>query len=151
MEHSHWNARRSLGQWLQEHKIPALFGLDTRMLTKMLRDDGGKIAKICFPEETGPTADCAFSDPNLRNLVAEVSTKEIRYFNQGAAGLRIVAYDCGIKFNIIRYFVGLNVKLTLVPYDYDLEKNEANLEWDGLFISNGPGDPTMAAATVKSF
>jgi carbamoyl-phosphate synthase small subunit len=150
LEHSHWNARRSLAQWLKEHNIPALFGLDTRMLTKMLRDDGAKLAKITFPEESGAHADCAISDPNKRNLVAEVSTKVIRHFNPNGAGPRIVAFDCGIKFNIIRYFINLGVRLALVPYNYDLEQNPDKLEWDGLFISNGPGDPTMAGDCIKS-
>ena len=151
LEHSHWNAKRSLAQWLKEHNIPALFGLDTRMLTKMLRDDGAKLAKINFPELKDESADCSFSNPNHRNLVAEVSTKEIKYFNQTAtSGLKIVAFDCGIKFNIIRYFLKLGVRLTLLPYDYNLETNPSKLEWDGIFISNGPGDPTMASETIAS-
>ena len=61
-----------------------------------------------------------------------------------------MAFDCGIKFNIIRYFINLGVRLTLLPYDYSLEANPENLEWDGIFISNVPGDPTMAKACIDS-
>ena len=62
-----------------------------------------------------------------------------------------MAYDCGMKYNIIRYFVDVHkVELTVVPFDYDLEKNPENIEWEGLFLSNGPGDPTMCPETIKS-
>jgi carbamoyl-phosphate synthase/aspartate carbamoyltransferase len=91
-----------------------------------------------------------FSDPNARNLVAEVSTKTINVYGASNSP-SILAYDCGMKHNIIRYLVDEHkVKLTVVPFDYDLEKNPANIEWDGLFLSNGPGDPTMCAQTITS-
>ena len=91
-----------------------------------------------------------FNDPNQRNLVAEVSTKEVNIYGQGNQN-KIIAYDCGIKYNIIRYLVETHkVQLAVVPFDYDLEANPNNLEWEGLFLSNGPGDPTMCAQTIKS-
>lgn len=91
-----------------------------------------------------------FSNPNERNLVAEVSTKEIVVYGAGNE-TKIIAYDCGMKFNIIRYLVqSHNVELTVVPFDYDLEKNPSNIEWEGLFISNGPGNPAMCSATAES-
>jgi carbamoyl-phosphate synthase/aspartate carbamoyltransferase len=91
-----------------------------------------------------------FPNPNERNLVAEVSTKTIQVYGKGQSP-RIMAYDCGMKFNIIRYLVRTHkVELTVVPYDYDLEANPAKIEWEGLFLSNGPGDPAMCAATIKS-
>jgi len=91
-----------------------------------------------------------FSNPNATNLVAEVTTKEIVTYGKGNA-TKIIAYDCGMKHNIIRYLVITHkVQLTVVPFDYDLEKNEANIEWEGLFISNGPGNPEMCSATVTS-
>ena len=91
-----------------------------------------------------------FSNPNERNLVAEVSTKEIVTYGKGN-GTKIIAYDCGMKFNIIRYLVQTHdVELAVVPFDYDLEKNPSNIEWEGLFISNGPGNPAMCSATVES-
>ena len=97
-----------------------------------------------------PQAMPDFEDPNKRNLVAEVSTKSVKVYGEGNE-TSIVAYDCGMKFNIIRYFVDTHkVKLTVVPFDYDLEANPDNIEWQGLFLSNGPGDPTMCPSTIKS-
>lgn len=91
-----------------------------------------------------------FDDPNKRNLVAEVSTKSVVVYGKGNP-TTILAYDCGMKFNIIRYFVETHkVELHVVPFDYDLEANPSKIEWQGLFLSNGPGDPAMCAPTIKS-
>jgi|EP00670_Eutreptiella_braarudii_P007508 carbamoyl-phosphate synthase/aspartate carbamoyltransferase len=143
-EHSHWDAARSLGTWLKDSKIPALAGLDTRMLTKKIREKGAMLGKIQFAGET-----LGFSNPNERNLVAEVSGKK-RVFkapNPDAGNVpRILAIDCGMKYNITRLLVSHNVHLTVVPYDYDIFQEE----WDGLFISNGPGDPSMCQVTIDN-
>lgn len=97
-----------------------------------------------------PTLTGSYSDPNKRNLVAEVSTKSVVTYGAGNSP-SIIAYDCGMKFNIVRFFVDThNVKLTVVPFDYDLEANPANVQWDGLFLSNGPGDPNMCPQTIRS-
>lgn len=102
------------------------------------------------PQSIPRSPDEIFSDPNKRNLVAEVSTKTVTTYGADNTP-HIVAYDCGMKFNIIRFFVDTHkVKLTVVPFDYDLEANPAKIEWDGLFLSNGPGDPTMCPQTIKS-
>jgi carbamoylphosphate synthase large subunit/anthranilate/para-aminobenzoate synthase component II len=91
-----------------------------------------------------------FEDPNKRNLVEEVSTKEIVVYGKGRSP-KIIAYDCGMKYNIVRYLVDTHkVELTVVPFNYNLEKNPENIEWEGLFLSNGPGDPTMCADTISS-
>ncbi|GMI07648.1 hypothetical protein TrVE_jg13123 [Triparma verrucosa] len=145
-EHSHWTATRSLSDWLKKAGVPALYGIDTRCLTKKIRDAGAFLGRV---ELDGLPA-IKFSDPNKRNLVEEVSTKTTKVYGAGQSP-KIIAYDCGMKFNIIRYFVNDHkVQLTVVPFDYDLEKNEDNIEWDGLFLSNGPGDPTLMGKTVKS-
>lgn len=113
---------------LIEHNVPALYGIDTRKLTKKIRETGAILGKIQFDDQEN----VEFEDPNSRHLVKEVSTKEVRYFNVEKGSPRIIAYDCGIKYNIIRYFVHhLNVAFYLVPFDYDLEKNEKNIEYDG--------------------
>ena len=144
---SHWASTRSLGSWLEEAGVPAIFGVDTRMLTKSLRERGAMLGRLEVGSDK-PTGD--FVDPNLRHLVAEVSTKTIVTYGV-AGGPKIVAIDCGMKFNIIRYLVEAHgVELTVVPHDYDLETNPAKLEWDGVFCSNGPGDPSKCAATIKS-
>uniref|UniRef100_A0A7S2S5X3 Uncharacterized protein n=1 Tax=Mucochytrium quahogii TaxID=96639 RepID=A0A7S2S5X3_9STRA len=140
--HSHWNAVRSLGDWLQQHGIPALQGVDTRMLTKMIREHGSMLGKIQFPEDS-----IEFMDPNKVNLIQQVSTKEVRVFNKGKSP-RILAYDCGMKYNIIREFIKREVELTVVPYDFDVTTHAG--KFDGLFISNGPGDPAMASVTIEN-
>ena len=89
-----------------------------------------------------------FSDPNTRNLVAEVTVKSTKVYCEGAA-TRILAFDCGMKHNIIRFFAGAcKVQLSVVPYDYDLQANPEKIEYDGVFISNGPGDPVMCSPTI---
>uniref|UniRef100_A0A7N6AC71 carbamoyl-phosphate synthase (ammonia) n=1 Tax=Anabas testudineus TaxID=64144 RepID=A0A7N6AC71_ANATE len=139
-EYSHWNSVKSLGQWLQEEKVPALFGVDTRMLTKIIRDKGTVLGKIEFDGQP-----VGISDPNQKNLVAEVSTKETKVFGKGNP-IKVVAVDCGIKHNIIRLLVKRGAEVHLVPWDQDL----LSLDYDGLFISNGPGDPSLAKTLIEN-
>ncbi|XP_015235429.1 PREDICTED: carbamoyl-phosphate synthase [ammonia], mitochondrial [Cyprinodon variegatus] len=139
-EYSHWNSVKSLGQWLKEEKVPALFGIDTRMLTKIIRDQGTVLAKIEFDGQP-----IEISDPNQKNLIEEVSTKEIQVFGKGNP-IKIVAVDCGIKHNIIRLLVKRGAEVHLVPWDQDL----LSLDYDGLFISNGPGDPSLAEKLINN-
>ncbi|XP_026127242.1 carbamoyl-phosphate synthase [ammonia], mitochondrial [Carassius auratus] len=139
-EYSHWNSVKSLAQWLQEEKVPALFGIDTRMLTKIIRDKGTVLGKIEFDGQP-----VEITDPNQRNLVAEVSTKDIQVFGKGNP-IKVVAVDCGIKHNIIRLLVKRGAEVHLVPWDQDL----MSLEYDGLFISNGPGDPSLAKTLIQN-
>ena len=143
---SHWNAVKSLGQWLTEQGIPALYGIDTRRVTKKLREKGSVLGKIEFEG----MSTIPFMDPNTRNLVADVSRKDVRTYGEGCSP-RIIAYDCGIKLNIIRFFVTQQkVCLIVVPFDYNLATNPSRIQYDGIFISNGPGDPMMCAATIES-
>ena len=102
--HSHWNSQRSLSQWLTQNRVPALYGIDTRLLTKKIREKGALKARIEFEASVvlggQPEAD-KFVDVNERNLVAEVSIKEPRVYGKGKR-FKVVATDCGIKANIIR-------------------------------------------------
>lgn len=134
--YSHWNATRSLGDWLKEEGIPALTGIDTRALTKKIREHGVMLGKIIIDK------DVSMYDPNEENLVAKVSTKEVKKFGSGK--YHIVVVDCGIKNNILRRLLARDTKITLVPWDYDFNQ----LTYDGLFISNGPGDLTMCKSTI---
>ena len=94
--------------------------------------------------------DDMYINPFERNLVAEVSTKDVVVYGKGQSP-KIIAYDCGMKYNIIRYLVDTHkVELTVVPFNYDLKTNPSNIEWEGLFLSNGPGDPTMCPETIES-
>jgi carbamoyl-phosphate synthase large subunit/carbamoyl-phosphate synthase small subunit len=138
---SHYTSNRSLSAWLREHNVPAISGLDTRALTKKIRERGALLGKVVFDKEAIKTLQ--FEDPNKRNLVAQVSRREPHTYGRGK--LKILAVDCGMKNNIIRYFVYKGVELKVVPWDWDFEEEN----YDGLFISNGPGDPTMAKITVE--
>jgi len=136
-EHSHWNAAKSLGDWLKEYNIPGIAGVDTRMLTKILREKGAMLGKIVAEE------DVPLHDPNLDNLVAQVSAPGVEHYGQGQH--KIVLVDCGTKTNIIRCFLERDVELIRVPWDYDYSQ----IDYDGLFLSNGPGDPKMCEATIQ--
>ena len=126
-DHSHWQADRSLAQWLQEEKIPGIYGIGTRELTKHLREHGSMLGKIVIEG----CADVDFYDPNKENLVGKVSCKEVEYHGDGDK--TVVLVDCGVKHNIIRCLTRRNVKVILVPWDYDF----TTIPYDGLFISNG--------------
>ena len=139
-EYSHWNATRSLGDWLKEHNVPGIYGIDTRELTKILREKGSMKGKIVF---TDPN-EVDFYDPNSENQVAKASCKEVITYGNGEK--KVVLVDCGVKHNIIRSLLKRNVTLIRVPWDYDFNQ----LEWDGLFISNGPGNPDFCEETVKN-
>eukprot|EP00948_MAST-09A_sp_MAST-9A-sp1_P003695 g3695.t1 len=147
LSYSHWNAKLSLGKWLEKAGVPALYGIDTRKLTKLIRESGSLLGKIEFPTLGKQLPN--FVDPNQRNLVAEVSSKEIRVFNKGAKP-RILCFDCGIKYNIIRYLIRQGPELTVVPYNYKITEEDMTTNFDGIFISNGPGDPSMAEETISS-
>lgn len=143
--YSHWNADKSLDSWLKEHKIPGIFGVDTRELTKILRDNGAMLGRIEIGSQIN---DCnsnqPIKDPNSENQVAIVSCKDvIRY---GSGSKKVLLVDCGVKHNIIRCLVNRGVEVIRVPWDYDFSK----IEYDGLFISNGPGDPSYCQITVNN-
>eukprot|EP00276_Gloeochaete_wittrockiana_P024367 CAMPEP_0184370716 /NCGR_PEP_ID=MMETSP1089-20130417/162970_1 /TAXON_ID=38269 ORGANISM="Gloeochaete wittrockiana, Strain SAG46.84" /NCGR_SAMPLE_ID=MMETSP1089 /ASSEMBLY_ACC=CAM_ASM_000445 /LENGTH=477 /DNA_ID=CAMNT_0026713363 /DNA_START=20 /DNA_END=1453 /DNA_ORIENTATION=- len=147
-KYSHFQATRSLSDWLIENDIPAIYGVDTRALTKKIRETGALLAKIQFGDD-----EVEFADPNDRNLVAEVSTKEIKTYkpanpvlNKEGKPLKLVAVDCGMKNNMIRIFLELGAELTVVPWDFDF----TTLEYDGLFVSNGPGNPQVCTPTIEN-
>lgn len=138
-EYSHWNATESLHDWLQRNEIPGIYGIDTRALTKRIREKGAMLGKI---EPEGSSTD--FHDPNKVNLVAEVSTSEKKVYGNGK--YRIMLVDCGVKYNIIRNLLSRDTTVIRVPWDYDWH----NEEYDGLFLTNGPGDPRMCVATIDN-
>ncbi len=137
-KYSHWNAKKSLSDWMKEHNVPGIYGIDTRMLTKKLREKGVMLGKIVSGNK-----DVKLEDPNARNLVAEVSIPEKIVYNQGG-GKKIVLIDCGAKLNIVRALLSRGCEVIRVPWDYDF----LNEDFDGLLISNGPGDPKMADKTI---
>ncbi|KAL7423432.1 Carbamoyl-phosphate synthase [Cryptotrichosporon argae] len=196
---SHHLANSSLGQWLKEQGIPAMWGVDTRMLTKRLREGGSILGRVLTRKadnadrgrvadgvakllnglapaaavrssSVDPSADALgawrevynvvpFADPNAENLVAKVSTKqptlytaltgsEPRLHPTTGRQMRVLAVDVGMKWNQIRCFRARGVEVKVVPWDYDF--NAEAEPFDGLFVSNGPGDPSMVKQTIAN-
>ncbi|MGE5806780.1 MAG: glutamine-hydrolyzing carbamoyl-phosphate synthase small subunit [Ignavibacteria bacterium] len=139
-EYSHWSAEKSLDSWMKEFKIPGVYGVDTRMLTRKLRESGTMLGKIVFDEKE----EIPFEDINKLDLVHEVSVKEPVEYKKNKK--KVVLVDCGTKNNIIQAFLKRNITVIRVPYDYDFLKIKA----DGIVLSNGPGDPKMCKATIEN-
>jgi carbamoyl-phosphate synthase/aspartate carbamoyltransferase len=188
--YSHHLASSSLGQWLKEQGVPAMWGVDTRMLTKRLREGGVLLGRVLAEKKadvsgslTGaaqrllgglgsPSAAAGtpgawasgfetvpFADPNEVNLVAKVSIKQPVVYTaetgvepqlnaRTGKTIRILAVDVGMKWNQIRCFRKRGVEVKVVPWDYDFNKEAG--QFDGLFVSNGPGDPSMATTTIEN-
>ncbi len=138
-EYHHWNAERSLGDWLGREGVPGLFGVDTRALALHLRERGTVPGKIVVDGEPEP----AWYDPAAENVVRLVSTREPRTY--GAGGPRIALLDCGVKNNIIRCLLRRRASVQVLPWDSDL----SSADFDALVLSNGPGDPEMCAEAAR--
>jgi len=139
---SHAQSTMNLGTWLRREKIPALEVKDTRLLTQHIRTHGVMLGKIVFD------SDVPFYDPNDDNLVARVSTRQV--LEQGTGDTTIVLIDCGAKRNIARCLLARNVRVITVPWDYDLFAPTTDFAFDGIVISNGPGNPKMATKTIST-
>lgn len=137
--YSHWNAKKSLSEWMREYSIPGIYGIDTRKLTKKLREKGTMLGKIIYNKEN-----IKFEDPNKRNLVADVSVKEPVEYKRGKKKILII--DCGVKNSIIRAFLKRNITVIRCPWDYNFLDEKA----DGIIISNGPGDPKKCKVTIEN-
>ncbi|KAH0605201.1 uncharacterized protein H6S33_005183 [Morchella sextelata] len=180
-DYSHYLAESSLGTWLKEQGVPAIYGVDTRALTKKIRTQGSMLGKMMLQKSTSVGEKIAsglssivgtkgvsqdwrndfeevdWVDPNVKNLVAEVSIKEPKIFSPPADKalkrpdgkiVRILFVDVGGKNNQLRCFLSRGVEVKAVPWDYDISQEDG--EYDGLFISNGPGDPATLSKTVKN-
>ncbi|XP_031835973.1 carbamoyl-phosphate synthetase 2, aspartate transcarbamylase, and dihydroorotase rudimentary [Nomia melanderi] len=145
---SHWRQTKTLSQWMKEQNVPGIYEIDTRALTKVIREKGTILGRIVFdPPSTNPATPLnpPIADPNKRNLVAEVVQPEKKTYNPDGHP-RVCVVDCGLKYNQIRCLLGRGARVDVVPWNYDLRK----VEYDGLFLSNGPGDPSMCEITVRN-
>ena len=141
--YAHWNAVKSLSAWMEEENIPGLFGIDTRRLTRKLRERGTMLGRILLTEDSNDqTTHSRIEDPNLTDLVSEVSIKENTEYTKGSK--KVVLIDCGVKNNIIQAFLRRDISVLRVNYNY----NFLNEKFDGVVISNGPGDPKMCTNTI---
>lgn len=151
---SHYESVKTLDEFLREQNIPGIEWVDTRAITKILREEGVQVGLLAV-YESGVFPDIKelqrivkkAEDPNLRHLVSEVSTKKIQTFSSPNPKGKVVVLDCGVKLNILRNFLARKLEIILVPYDYDYEKI-MSYNPDGVFISNGPGDPDMCIKAI---
>jgi carbamoyl-phosphate synthase small subunit len=151
----HWASTRTLDKWLQDEGIPGISGIDTRRLTKKLRTHGVMlgILKVCEEDEelnldSLLTEAKSIPDPNATDLVAEVSVKApVQYNVDGKHS--VVLIDCGVKNSIIRNLLRRGINVIRVPYDTSA-KDILSYNPDGIFVSNGPGDPKRCVETVKA-
>jgi len=156
-EYSHWNAKESLGAWLKREKIPGITGIDTRRLTQVLREHGVMMGRIIINDELGIKNE-ELSDYGSINWVEKVSCKKVITYKPDIMDgmqlsnckssnrqIKVVLVDCGVKTNIIRCLLRRGVEVIRVPWDYDFNE----LDFDGLFLANGPGDPELCEKTVE--
>ncbi|CCD52757.1 similar to isoaspartyl dipeptidase [Botrytis cinerea T4] len=173
-EFSHFLATSSLGAWLKEQGVPAIYGVDTRALTKRIREEGSMLGRMLLQKNIPASGNDNISalstkdwrssfeaidwvDPNAKNLVADVSIREPKLYKPDPSNalkhpsgrpIRVLCLDVGLKYNQLRCLVKRGVEVLVCPWDYDFPAL-AGKDYDGLFISNGPGDPAMMDKTVK--
>ncbi len=156
-QYSHWNAKESLAAWLKREKIPGITGIDTRRLTKVLRENGVMMGRIEVKSEKVKSEKYT-EDYGSVNWVEKVSCKEVITYKPEPTAVansslftlhsslpRVVLVDCGVKANIIRCLIRRGIEVVRVPWDYDFN----SLDFDGLFLANGPGDPEQCGKTVE--
>ena len=149
-QYSHWNAKESLADWLKREKVPAITGIDTRRLTMVLREHGVMMGRVII-DHSPLTIDHSLADYGSINWVEKVSCKDVITYqpecsmvNGQCSMKKVVLVDCGVKANIIRCLIKRGIEVVRVPWDYDFNE----LEFDGLFLANGPGDPEQCGKTV---
>lgn len=146
LKHSHWTAVESLAEWCAREGVPAISGVDTREVVTYLREQGSSLARITIGEEYDADEDEAYIDPEAIHLVRRVSTKAPFHVSSSLGDMHIALIDCGVKENILRSLVSRGASVTCFPFDYPIHKVAHH--FDGVFISNGPGDPTHCTSTV---
>ncbi|KAI1333088.1 pyrABCN [Xylariaceae sp. FL0255] len=179
-DYSHFLATSSLGTWLKEQGVPAMYGVDTRALTERIRQEGSMLGRMLLQKQDLTnghsngvngcvTANLIGKDwkpyfesvdwvnPNTKNLVAEVSIKKVQVYepkpesalkHPSGRNLRVLCIDVGMKNNQLRCFLNRGVEVKVCPWDYDFTGEK---DYDGLFISNGPGDPTVLRETTVKY
>ncbi|KAF0150560.1 MAG: carbamoyl-phosphate synthase small subunit [Ignavibacteria bacterium] len=137
--YSHWNAFQSLDEWLKEFGVPGIYGIDTRRLTKILREYGTMLGKIVVDKQK-----IEYYNPDIDNLISKVTVQQVEKYGSGKK--RILLVDCGCKKSILQNLIDRNVTVVRVPYDYDVAKED----FDGVLLSNGPGNPIVYKQLVAT-
>jgi carbamoyl-phosphate synthase small subunit len=152
---SHYQSTKSLDKFLTEQDVPGIEWIDTRAITTILREEGVQVGAIAvynsgenpnFDELKQITAEA--EDPNLRHLVSEVSTYEVIRYKPSRSKGKVVLLDMGVKLNILRNLVQRGLEVIVVPFNYTFEQI-LSLDPNGVFISNGPGDPAMCKSAIR--
>src|SRR5215472_11136718 len=150
---SHWSSNQSLHDWLGQEKIPGVYGIDTRALTRRIRENGTMLGYLKVSDtEIDPREVEAhvqkLTDPNAEDLVKSVSPSEpIHYVNNSDS--TVVVVDCGAKYGILRNLMDSGVNVVRVPYDYSVD-DILEFEPSHVVISNGPGDPKQCIGTIST-
>jgi carbamoyl-phosphate synthase small subunit len=154
-EPSHYESVKSLDQFLKEQNTPGIEWIDTRAITKILREEGVQLAILAvYKQGEKPNIEELkekvknAEDPNLRHLASEVSTKNIKKYAPSNPIGKVIVLDMGVKLNIIRNFVRRGLEVIVVPYNYNYNKI-MEFKPNGVFISNGPGDPAIYEEAIQ--
>lgn len=152
---SHYESVKTLDEFLREQDVPGIEWIDTRAITKILREEGVQVGALAIYEpgeipniEELKEIAINAKDPNLRHLSSEVSTKEVKIYKPSNPRGKVVVLDMGVKLNILRNFVVRNLEVIVVPYNYTYTQI-MSFNPDGVFISNGPGDPAMYKGAIE--
>lgn len=152
---SHYESVRDLNDFLLEEGIPGIEWIDTRAITKILREEGVQLGLLAVLKQ-GQTPNIEklrelarkVEDPNLRDLASEVTTEEVkRHAPENPRG-KVVVLDMGVKLNILRNFVDRGLETIVVPSHYTYDEI-MEFKPDGVFVSNGPGDPSVYKGAIE--
>ena len=149
-EPSNFRSSATLSQVMQKYKIPGIYGVDTRKLTRSIRDYGSRKAFITDASTTLEAGLKILADTSIpTNAVSKVSCQEISVVCPEKERFHVVAIDCGMKMNIVRSLTARGCKVTIVPWCTSADTIK-EFKPDGIFISNGPGDPTDVTQTIDT-
>lgn len=146
-DNSHWQAEENLSAWLIKEHIPAISCIDTRTLTKTLREAGVMKGIITFNKPRNISG-LSFYDINKENLIPYVSCRKISTYGRGK--LRILFIDCGLKFNQIRMLLKYDTTVIRVPWNFNPFQEKSGIKFDTIFLSNGPGDARTMPETINT-
>lgn len=136
---SHWNSIESLDAWLKRFAVPGIYDIDTRRLTKILREHGTMLGKIEIGNEK-----VDYYNPDIEDLISKVTVQKVEKYGTGKK--RVLLIDCGCKKSILTNLIQRKISVLRVPYNYDVDKED----YDGVLLSNGPGNPVVYKQLVDS-
>ena len=153
-EPSNFRCTQTLSEYMEKYDIVGVQGVDTREITRKIRNYGSCKVLITSPDVTPEQGVEILKNWDFaHDQVSRVSTKEVVTYEptkipEDGKTFHVVAVDCGMKLNIVRCMNELGIKVTVVPWNTDIKKVE-ELNPDGVFLSNGPGDPTDVVPTIE--